>query len=233
MQTLYLFIFLPAQLFKEAGFLFLLVCDHRPLLWSHDKITHSSLNYPLSPECTGHIHKKEMNREGTDLNRKWIKWKCTCINTRLHSHTLVCVGFDPLTGVWSACCMKTEKDDTDVIMRPTQLHRQTACPSQTDKSSESSQQQTGPRRERHLSHLSGEIALSLPRSCMSLPPHAPLHLPLTDHPLLSASTQLHYQTTANKDKMSSQLHSSDQSALREEEHSFPVAYFGEITTKML
>lgn len=84
-------------------------------------------------------------------------------------------------------------------------------------------------------HLSSSQArsLSLPHFCMSLLPHAPLHLPLTDHPLLSASTQPHYQTTANKDKMSSQLHSSDQSAVREEERGFPVTYFGEITTNML
>lgn len=43
----------------------------------------------------------------------------------MYQHTMplwVCVRSDPLTGVWSACCMKTEKDNTDVIMRPTQPH---------------------------------------------------------------------------------------------------------------
>jgi beta-glucanase (GH16 family) len=44
----------------------------------------------------------------------------------------------PLAGVWAALWMKTEKDDTDVIMRAlAQQHRKTTCPSQTDKSSES------------------------------------------------------------------------------------------------
>ncbi len=174
------------------------------------------------------------NEQGRNRFKQEMNKKCTCINTRLHSHTLVCVGFDPLIGVWYACCMKTEKDDTDVIMRHTQLHRQTACPSQTDKSSESSQQQTGPHREQHLSSSQAR-SLSLPHFCMSLLPHAPIHLPLTDHPLYQPP-QLHTAPLSNHSqqrKMSSQLHSSDQSAVREEERGFPVAYFGEITTNML
>ncbi len=156
------------------------------------------------------------NEQGRNRFKQEMNKKCTCINTRLHSHTLVCVGFDPLIG-GVICLLHENRERWHWCDNETHPAAQTnSLSSQTDKSSESISSRTGPHREQHLSSSQAR-SLSLPHFCMSLLPHAPIHLPLTDHPLLSASTQLHYQTTANKDKMSSQLHSSDQSAVREED----------------